>query len=152
MKKQDVDKKNDSGCCSEGSYERGPEALSGAEDKAPQLESRVEELEAALAASAELLSSVSAERDTWQSKATTMYDQYLRAKSDFDGFRKRTERDFEDRLTRAKVDYLRSTLEVLDNFERFLSAAEKSGQLGGDRSLDALFKGVSMVHKQLMDT
>lgn len=119
--------------------------------KVAELESRVAELEAALAASAEQVAALTAERDTWQQKATAIYDQYLRAKSDFDGFRKRTERDFEDRLTRAKADYLASVLDVLDNFDRFLSAAEKSGQAGGERSFDAFFKGVSMVHRQLMD-
>ncbi|MGE5579505.1 MAG: nucleotide exchange factor GrpE [Bacillota bacterium] len=122
-----------------------------AASRVTELESRVAELEAALAASVEQVSALTAERDTWQSKATGIYDQYLRAKSDFDGFRKRTERDFEDRLSRAKADYLASMLDVLDNFDRFLSAAEKSGQAGGERSFDAFFKGVSMVYKQLLD-
>ncbi len=122
-----------------------------ASSRVAELEARLAEVEAALAASAEQVSALTAERDTWQEKATAVYDQYLRAKSDFDGFRKRTERDFEDRLTRAKADYMASVLDVLDNFDRFLSAAEKSGQAGGERNFDAFFKGVSMVYKQLMD-
>lgn len=131
----------------------------GLEAKAAELEAKVAEIEAALAASGEQLVASSerlavttGERDTWQSKATTIYDQYVRAKSDFDGFRKRTERDFEDRLARSKAEYLRSILEVLDNFERFLQASEKSSQERGERNLDAFYKGVAMVHKQLMDT
>jgi molecular chaperone GrpE len=131
-----------------------------------ELEAKVAEVEATLAAanerlaladerlavSDERLSQVTGERDTWQSKATALFDQYTRAKADFDGFRKRTERDFEDRLTRGKADYLRSVLDVLDNFDRFLAASGKSGPEAGDKSFDAFYKGVSMVHKQLVDT
>ncbi len=131
-------------------HEGTPEATSEAE-QLKELQSRIAGMEAAMASSAEQLAAVTAERDTWQSKATAIYDQYVRAKADFDGFRKRTERDFEDRLNRAKADYLRSVLEVLDNLERFLQATEKSGQ-AGERNFDAFYKGVAMVHKQLMDT
>ncbi len=115
------------------------------------LEARVAELESRLAEAGEQVAALAGERDTWQSKATAIYDQYLRAKSDFDGFRKRTERDLDDRLTRGKADFLRALLEVLDNFERFLDATEKSGLEGGERGFDAFFRGVAMIERQLMD-
>lgn len=131
-----------------GPQEAGPEETATLAD----LEAQVAEMEAALSKVSEQLATVTAERDTWQTKATGIYDQYLRAKSDLESYRKRTDRDFDDRLTRAKADYLRSVLEVLDNFDRFLQAAGDSGQEGGTRSFDAFYKGVSMVHRQLVDT
>ncbi len=160
MSKQDELRK-EGAACSPGECPGCADAAGGAAQrevgpddaaKLAGLEAQLAEMEAALAKSSEQLAAVTAERDTWQTKATGIYDQYLRAKSDLDSYRKRTERDFEDRLTRAKADYLRSVLEVLDNFERFLRASEDSGQEGGVRSFDAFYKGVSMVHRQLMDT
>jgi molecular chaperone GrpE len=122
------------------------------EAKVSALGAQVSELEAQLAEAAGKIAAASGERDAWQSKATAIYDQYLRVKSDFDGYRKRTERDFDDRLTREKAGFLRAVLEVMDNFERFLHAAEETGPEGGERGFDAFFKGVDMVRKQLMDT
>ena len=147
MKKQDKDTTN--GAVGQGpSTESAPES----EAKVAELETRLAEVEAALSASVDKVSTLTADRDTWQAKATGVYDQYLRVKADQDAYRRRTERDFEDRLTRAKADYLRSVLDVLDNFERFLTATEKSGQEGRERGFDAFLKGVSMVYRQLMDT
>lgn len=122
------------------------------EERVAELEKQVVELEAEAAVQSDQIATLTNERDTWQLKATSVYDQYLRAKADMDGYRKRSERDFEDRLDRAKANYLRSVLDVLDNFERFLEATGKSGQEGRERDFDAFFKGVSMVHRQLMDT
>ncbi len=111
---------------------------------------RIAEMEAEIVSYVERLAQVAAERDAWQAKATGLYDQYLRSKSDFEAYRKRTERDFEDRLTRAMADHMRSVLDVLDNFDRFLAAASDNPD-GTGKNLDAFHKGVSMIYKQLMD-
>jgi molecular chaperone GrpE len=121
------------------------------EAKVSELEVKVSELEWKLGAAGDRTAALTGERDTWQSKATAIFDQYLRAKADFDGFRRRTERDFEDRVTRGKADFLRALLEVVDNFGRFLQATEKSGLEGGERSFEAFFRGVTMIEQQLMD-
>lgn len=122
------------------------------EAKTAGLEAKVAELEAGLAERDEQLAELASWCDTWRSKATAIHDQYLRAKADMDGFRKRTERDFEDRLVREKSDFLRELLEVADNFRRFLSAAEKSGADDGERGFDAFVKGVIMIEQQFMET
>ena len=110
---------------SEGKEERPDKVLEGeAAEQEAQPDELVAELTAQVEAAQEEIARISAERDTWQSKATLLFDQYNRAKSDFDGFRKRTERDFEDRLIREKSEFLENLLEVMDNFERFLKAAE----------------------------
>jgi len=122
-------------------------------DPAAQVEvlsARLAELEERLAHAAEELGRVTAERDTWQSKATQIFDQYNRLRADFDGYRKRTERDFQDRLIREKGEFIKELLEVMDNFDRFLAAAEK-GRASGDTSFEAFYKGVVMIERQLMD-
>ncbi|HHX28029.1 MAG: nucleotide exchange factor GrpE [Bacillota bacterium] len=115
-----------------------------------ELSARVAELEEQLEAASEEAARLTSELDTWQSKATALFDQYNRTKADFDGFRRRTERDFEDRLLREKSDFMKALLDVMDNFERFLKAAEK-GIDSGDAHFDAFHKGVVMIRKQLMD-
>lgn len=120
--------------------------------KVAELQAEVSGLEDEVAAAGDKVTALTGERDTWQGKATAIYDQYLRTKADFDSYRKRTERDAEDKITRGKADFLRSVLEVMDNFDRFLQAAEKGGPESGERSFEAFLKGISMVRKQLMDT
>ena len=61
------------------------------------------------------------ERDEWKSKAETYWDQFLRARAEMDNFRKRTNRDFHDRVSREKAKLILSLLEVLDNFDRFMA-------------------------------
>ena len=74
---------------------------------AAELAARVAELEERLASAAEELERVASERETWQHKATALFDQYNRVRADFDGYRKRRERDFEDRLIRKRASLLR---------------------------------------------
>ncbi len=127
-----------------------PQGEAEPEDRVKELTARVAELEEQLGALTEEVTRVASERDTWQSKATALFDQYNRAKADFDGFRRRTERDFEDRLLREKAEFMKALLDVMDNFERFLKASEK-GRSSGDANFDAFHKGVVMIQKQLMD-
>ena len=88
---------------------------------------------------------LAAERDVWVEKAQTANDQFLRARSDLDRFRKRTERDLEDRIIREKADFILSLLEVLDNFDRALDAAQPNP------ALQAFIKGVDMIRRQFAE-
>lgn len=90
------------------------------------------------------------ERDEWRSKFEEAWDQFLRARAELDNYRKRTERLFEDRLNRDKADFLRDLLEVIDNFDRFLEAAN-SGQVHGDCAFESFFAGVTLIYRQLAD-
>lgn len=134
----------------QGDPQEAPQEAPDPAALAAELAARVAELEERLASAAEELERVVSERDTWQSKATALFDQYNRVKADFDGFRKRTVRDFEDRLIREKGEFIRELLEVMDNFERFLKASEK-GLASGDKNFEAFHKGVVMIERQLMD-
>ena len=90
------------------------------------------------------------ERDEWKSKAETYWDQFLRARAEMDNFRKRTNRDFHDKVSREKAKLILSLLEVLDNFDRFMAAAEKNLD-NGDSEFASFFKGIEMIQKQIID-
>jgi molecular chaperone GrpE len=116
-----------------------------------------EELEIALSAAQEMIAqarqeidTISKERDTWRSKAESIFQQYNRLKDDMSAYRRRTERDLEDKIDRSKAESFRKLLDVLDNFDRFIQASEKTGA-ETDKSFQSFFKGVTMIHRQLLD-
>ena len=78
-----------------------------------------------------------AERDAFR-------DQLLRARADFDNYRKRIERDRAQMIARASEDALRDILPVVDDLERALAADP------GDAS-GSFHQGVQMIYKQMLD-
>ncbi|MDZ4722408.1 MAG: nucleotide exchange factor GrpE [candidate division Zixibacteria bacterium] len=80
-----------------------------------------------------------------KTRMTELEDKLLRTLADYDNYRKRSARHAED-LSRSATDRLMvELLEVIDNFER---AVAHSGDV---KEGDALSKGVSLIHSQLMD-
>lgn len=100
------------------------------------------------ALSAELVR-VSNEKDTWAEKAARIYDEYKRVHDDMEGFRKRVERDFDDRLTRAMAGFMKSLLEVMDNFDRSIETME-SQAAHSEADLTPFLKGVTMIRDQML--
>lgn len=82
-------------------------------------------------------SRVAAERDTYR-------DQLLRARAEFDNFRKRMERERRQMGARAVEDAVRDLLPIVDDLERALAA--DSGDTAG-----SFHQGVEMIHKQMVD-
>ncbi len=72
-------------------------------------------------------------------------DKHLRLAAEFDNFRKRTARQYEDMIRVANQNIISQILEVVDNFERALEAADKSSDH------DSLYKGMKLVYKNLYD-
>ena len=91
------------------------------------------------------------ERDEWKSKAEDYWDQFLRARAEMENFRKRTERDIQQRIGRGKSDLILSLLDVLDNFDRFLAAGEKDATENEDSGFAAFFKGAQLIQRQILD-
>lgn len=60
-------------------------------------------------------------------------DKYLRLASEFDNFRKRTQKEKTDLIRYANEDLLRSVLPVLDDFDRSLLVMEKSDNVSAIR-------------------
>jgi molecular chaperone GrpE len=71
-----------------------------------------------------------------------LQERYVRLLADFDNFRKRSEREREDRARYALMEPMRDLLPVLDNLERALSVPGVA---------DDLRRGVEMVARQFLD-
>jgi molecular chaperone GrpE len=69
-------------------------------------------------------------------------DRHLRLLADFDNFRKRAERELEERTRYVLAEPIRELLPVLDNLERALSAQGSEGDL---------IRGVEMIARQFLD-
>lgn len=73
-------------------------------------------------------------------------DQLLRTAADFDNFRKRTRREFDDAVRRGREELLRELLPVFDNLERAVVHAEQA------TDAKSVAEGVGMVLKQFADS
>jgi molecular chaperone GrpE len=69
-------------------------------------------------------------------------DRHLRLLADFDNFRKRAERELEERTRYVLAEPIRDLLPVLDNLERALAAQGSEGDL---------IRGVEMIARQFLD-
>ncbi|HKY32691.1 MAG TPA: nucleotide exchange factor GrpE [Candidatus Polarisedimenticolia bacterium] len=87
------------------------------------------------AAGAEGLKAVQSERDKY-------YDLWVRARADFENFRKRIERERDEERAQAGAALARDILPALDNLERALAGAPE-----GEPFRD----GVALIHRQLRD-
>lgn len=77
------------------------------------------------------------------SKLEEMNDKYLRLFSEFDNFRKRTQKEKLELFKTASEDVMAALLPVLDDFERALKAA---GENGAD---DNFREGVELIYNKL---
>lgn len=69
-----------------------------------------------------------------------LQDRYLRLAAEFENHKKRTARDHQARVQAANADLLLELLEVVDNFERALSAEHEDSQYA---------RGVTLIYEQL---
>ncbi len=122
------------------------EASSGAETEAPGAGPEVSG-----EAVNETIQALIVERDEWKSKAGDYWDRYLRAMSEMENFRKRTERDIHSRVNRGKSELILPLLDVLDNFDRALAAGEKGANEDKDGGFKAFYDGVALIQRQILD-
>ena len=72
-------------------------------------------------------------------------DNYLRLFSEFDNYRKRTNRERLDLLKSASEETIIGLLPVLDDFERAIAAVEKNGITGIDAD------GIKLIYNKLLN-
>lgn len=72
-----------------------------------------------------------------------MHDRYLRLYSEFDNYRKRTNKDKLDLIKNASEEMIRVLLPVVDDFERALKTADKLEGSG------AMKEGVQLIYSKL---
>jgi molecular chaperone GrpE len=80
-----------------------------------------------------------------QAEVEKYKDAALRARAEFDNYRKRVVREKEDAIRYANSSLFEDLLPILDNFELGLSAARNSPEAAG------IVQGLEMVRKQLED-
>ena len=78
------------------------------------------------------------ERDLWK-------DKYMRLAAEFDNYKKRQNRVFDEMVAASRDALILKILDVLDNFER---AIESSGD---PPDADAVMDGIHLIHKQFQD-
>jgi molecular chaperone GrpE len=88
--------------------------------------------------------SVRDEVDRLKAELEHVRDIYLRKLAEFDNFRKRVERERDERQQAVAEDLVKDLLPVLDNFERALEHAEDDS--------GAVREGVEMIARQFKDT
>ena len=77
---------------------------------------------------------------------TDWKERYIRLASDFDNFRKRTQREKENWIRMANQDLLKALLPVFDDLDRTLTAAETSD------NVEAIREGLRLVQKKTRAT
>jgi molecular chaperone GrpE len=108
------------------------------------------------AASAELKTSIekiaALETDLMSAKkeAAESADKAMRARAEFDNYRKRADREKAEQVRYGNERLIRELLSVMDNFERALKHAE-NGQVNGE-TLESLKSGIKLVYDQMCGT
>ena len=83
-----------------------------------------------------------------KNEADDYKNQYVRLMADFQNFRKRTEKEKSDIYAFANEKIVCDMLDVLDNFERAIEAAEKAED---GNTNDGFIEGMKMILKQMLD-
>src|SRR5688572_25651216 len=78
-----------------------------------------------------------------EAELASLDDRYRRLAADFDNFRKRTERDAEQRAAAQKTAFIRELLPVVDSLELALASHAST-------SADQLRRGIEITHRELM--
>jgi molecular chaperone GrpE len=89
------------------------------------------------------LAAVTADRDQLATEKGELQDRLLRARAEFDNFRKRTDRERSDYIQYAAMEMVKDILPILDDFERALKVET------GDRNYA---KGVELIYQRTLDT
>ena len=103
------------------------------------------------AAASEEQTDATAEPDPMQvleTKIAELEDQRLRGLADFDNYRKRMARQFDDTVRSANDRLLNELVEVADNFERAIAHTNDQGEVDATR-LAALKQGTELIYGQL---
>jgi molecular chaperone GrpE len=82
-------------------------------------------------------------KETAEKEAEVESERFLRLAAEFDNYKKRTAREFEDIIKRANVRLLRELVDIVDNFERALSVEAE------DQTHQAYRQGVELIYNQL---
>lgn len=86
-----------------------------------------------------------AQIEEYRAEAEDYKDKYLRLAADFDNYKKRQSRVFDEMVSLAQDALLHRILSILDNFERALESTK------GEVDKEKIIEGVELIYKQLQD-
>ncbi|TNE55786.1 MAG: nucleotide exchange factor GrpE [Bacteroidetes bacterium] len=86
------------------------------------------------------------EGTSWEEKYAEVNDKYLRLYSEFDNFRKRTNKEKVELISTANAGVLKELLPVLDDFERAIQVNEKA------EDLETLKEGFKLIYTKFKST
>lgn len=89
------------------------------------------------------IAALTAERDQLATEKADLNDRLLRARAEFDNFRRRSEQQRSDYLQFAAMDPVREILPIVDDFERALKVET------ADRDYA---KGVELIYQRMLDS
>jgi molecular chaperone GrpE len=92
------------------------------------------------------MAELQAQVEAAKARAQEATDQYLRLLAEFDNFRKRSRREYDSLMEYASEKVLSALLPVLDDFDRTLTAMEKTD------NLSSIKEGITMVTNKLHRT
>jgi molecular chaperone GrpE len=84
------------------------------------------------------------EIDKLKSEKEQLHDQLLRKVAEFDNYKKRTEREFFDRVLNANERLIKELLPVMDDFERAIEHGKKSDDI------KSIVEGSELIQKKLL--
>ena len=114
------------------------------EQEAKQQEVEEQEQEGKASENQETNKEELSEEDKLKQEVEALNDKYLRLYSEFENFRRRTQKEKLELYKTAGEDIFKSLLPVMDDFER----AKKSMDDGGD--LDSLKQGVDLIYNKML--
>jgi molecular chaperone GrpE len=82
-----------------------------------------------------ILGELSSQLDQARREAIEYKDRYLRARADYDNFKKRAERDAQDIIRRGKTDFILKVIDAIDDFERAMASNTDGSTLKDGLSL-----------------
>ncbi len=134
------------------SGDKAPDADEVREDVTEQMKDKEDAADIALAAVDELADQA-AELDSIQKELQETREQLLRKAAEFQNYRRRTEQEKAQLVELGKTIVIQQFLDVLDDFQRSMEAAEQVEQQEHESSpaYDALKEGVDLVYKKFMD-
>ncbi len=86
-----------------------------------------------------------AEIEEYRKEAEEYKDKYLRLAAEFDNYKKRQNRIFDEMVSAAQDALLHRVLSILDNFERALESMKD------EVDKETVIEGVELIYKQLQD-
>lgn len=134
------------------SAEEAPNAAGVRDDITEQMKDKEDAADIALAAVDELADQA-AELDSIRKELGETKEQLLRKAAEFQNYRRRTEQEKTQLIELGKSLVVQQFLDVLDDFQRSLDAAEQVEQQGQESSppYEALKEGVDLVYKKFAD-